>query len=52
MQMTKKKPNIPLILLGAVLAAYLGYLVAGAWREGVEFHAFLSRFEISVKGLF
>lgn len=46
MQTTKKKPNIPLILLGAVLAAYLGYLVAGAWREGIEFHVFLSRFEM------
>ena len=30
MQTTKKKPNILLIVLGAVLASYLGYLVAGA----------------------
>ena len=41
MQTTKKKPNILLIVLGAVLASYLGYLVAGAWREGIEFNAFL-----------
>lgn len=44
MQTTKKKPNILLIVLGAVLASYLGYLVAGAWREGIEFNAFLERF--------
>ena len=46
MQTTKKKPNILLIVLGAVLASYLGYLVAGAWREGIEFNAFLERFEM------
>lgn len=46
MQTTKKKPNILLIALGAVLASYLGYLVAGAWREGIEFNAFLERFEM------
>ena len=46
MQTTKKKPNILLIVFGAVLASYLGYLVAGAWREGIEFNAFLERFEM------
>ena len=46
MQTTKKKPNILLIVLGAVLASYLGYLMAGAWREGIEFNAFLERFEM------
>ena len=46
MQTTKKKTNILLIVLGAVLTSYLGYLVAGAWREGIEFNAFLERFEM------
>lgn len=46
MQTTKKKPNILLIVLGAVLASHFGYLVAGAWREGIEFNAFLERFEM------
>lgn len=44
MQTTKKKPNILMIVLGAIASAYLGYLVAGAWREGIEFNAFLERF--------
>ena len=43
---TKKKPNIIMIVLGALASAFLGYLVAGAWREGIEFHEFLERFTI------
>ena len=43
MQTTKKKPNILMIAIGAVLSGYLGYLVGGAWREGIEFYAFLGR---------
>ena len=46
MQTTKKKPNILLLLLGAIASGYLGYLVAGAWREGIEFNAFLDRFSM------
>lgn len=46
MQTTKKKPNILLIAIGAVLSGYLGYLVGGAWREGIEFNAFLDRFSM------
>ena len=45
MQTTKKKPSIPLIVLGAVLSAYLGYLVNGAWKQGMEFMALLESFE-------
>lgn len=46
MQTTKKKPNIFLLLFGSVLSVYLGYLVAGAWREGIGFQEFLSHFEM------
>lgn len=46
MQTTKKKPNILLIAIGAILSGYLGYLVGGAWREGIEFNAFLERFSM------
>lgn len=46
MQTTKKKPNILLIVLGAIASAFLGYLVAGAWRQGIEFNAFLERFSV------
>ena len=33
MQTTKKKPNILLIVLGAIISAFLGYLVAGRSEE-------------------
>lgn len=46
MQTTKKKPNIIMIVIGAIASAFLGYLVAGAWREGIEFNEFLERFSI------
>ena len=46
MQTTKKKPNILLIVLGAIISAFLGYLVAGAWRQGIEFNVFLERFSV------
>ena len=45
MQTTKKKPNILMIVAGAIASAFLGYLVAGAWRTGIEFNEFLERFE-------
>ena len=41
-----KKPNIILIVIGTILSAYFGYLVAGAWREGIEINAFLDRFSM------
>lgn len=46
MQTTKKKPNIILIVLGALASAFLGYLLAGAWRTEIEFNEFLDRFSI------
>lgn len=42
MQTNKKKPNIPLIIVGAILAVIAGYLVNGAWKQGMEFSAFIS----------
>ena len=45
MQTTKKKPFIPMIVIGAFLSAYLGYLVNGAWKPGMEFAAFMEAFE-------
>ena len=37
MQTTKKMPSLIFILVGAVLAGYLGYLINGAWTEGIAF---------------
>jgi type IV secretion system protein VirD4 len=37
---TNKKPSIPLILIGSLFAAYCGYLVNGAWHQGIEFGDF------------
>jgi len=39
---TKKKPSIPLIIIGALLAAYAGYLLNGAWHQGIEFGDFVN----------
>lgn len=44
MQTSKKKPSVLFLLLGAVIAGYLGYLIGGAWTDGIEFNAFMSRF--------
>ena len=44
MQTSKKKPSVLFLLLGALAAWYLGYLIGGAWEDGIEFNAFLSRF--------
>ena len=41
MQTTKKKPSLIFILVGAVLAGYLGYLINGAWTEGIAFNEFM-----------
>ena len=48
MQTTKKKPSLIFILVGAVLAGYLGYLINGAWIEGIAFNEFMDRY---LKGL-
>ena len=44
MQTTKKKPSLIFILVGAVLAGYLGYLINGAWIEGIAFNEFMVRY--------
>ena len=44
MQTTKKKPSILLLVCGAILAGYLGYLMNGAWHEGIAFNEFMERF--------
>ena len=41
LQTTKKKPWLPMLAIGAVLSAYLGYLVNGAWKDGMEFTEFI-----------
>ena len=41
MQTTKKKPSLIFILVGAVLSGYLGYLINGAWTEGIAFNDFI-----------
>ena len=43
MQTTKKKPSLIFILVGAVLAGYLGYLINGAWIEGIAFNEFIRK---------
>ena len=46
MQTTKRKPNFFMIVVGAIASVFLGYLVAGAWREGIEFNEFMERFQV------
>ena len=43
MQTTKKKPNPFFICLGAVFAAYLGYLFGGIWHNGITIAEFMER---------
>lgn len=42
MKTTKKKPSIFLIIIGALFAAYAGYLINGAWHQGIEFGDFVN----------
>lgn len=44
MRTTKKRPSVLFIILGAAVSAYFGYLVNGAWKQGMEFNAFLEAF--------
>jgi len=44
MKTSKKKLSILFILLGAVLAGYIGYLIGGAWEQGIELNEFIDRF--------
>ena len=42
MQTTKKKPSIIFILLGAMFSAYLGYLLSGAWHQGIQLNELIN----------
>lgn len=44
MQTSKNKPPVVLIAIGFLLAAYLGYLMGGAWYEGIGVADFYNRF--------
>jgi type IV secretion system protein VirD4 len=44
METTKKKPSVVFLLVGAVLAAFAGYLIGGAWHEGISFQEFMDAF--------
>ena len=44
MQTSKKKPSVIFLAFGAILAAYLGYLVGGAWEQGIDLMSFMERF--------
>lgn len=46
MQTTKKKPSVIFLVIGAVLSAYFGYLVNGAWEKGMEFMDFLDAMDV------
>ena len=46
MQTSKKKPSVLFLLLGAVLAGYLGYLIGGAWENGIQLNEFMERFNV------
>lgn len=41
MQITRKKPSWVWIIAGACLFAYLGYLLGGIWKEGMQLAEFL-----------
>lgn len=45
MHTTKKKPNMVLILIGFLFTVYLGYLLAGAWKEGSDLNTFPAALE-------
>lgn len=44
MKTSKKKPSILFLTLGGLLAAYAGYLINGAWEEGMTLSTFLPAF--------
>lgn len=44
MQTSKKKPSAVFIVTGALLAAYLGYLIGGAWSDGQNLMTFMESF--------
>ena len=38
----KKCPSIIIVIVGAVFAAYAGYLVNGAWAMGININDFIT----------
>ncbi|MEY8518236.1 type IV secretory system conjugative DNA transfer family protein [Lachnospiraceae bacterium 29-84] len=44
MVQNKKKVSLWFVVMGAVLCAYAGYLLNGAWEPGMEMNAFLESF--------
>ena len=48
----KKKLSFVLLFIGAVLAAYLGYLINGAWSQGMDFNEFMESFNNVFAGRF
>ena len=44
MVQNKKKVSVWFVVLGALLCAYAGYLLNGAWEPGMEMNAFLESF--------
>ena len=49
MKTSKKKPYLPFIALGALLASYLGYIVGGAWAPGRRLDEFMAVFSYVCK---
>ena len=45
MQTNKKKPSLLFLMLGAILFGYIGYLLNGAWEQGMELIAFLEKLQ-------
>ena len=44
MQTSKKKPSVLFLIFGAILAAYLGYLIGGAYEQGMDLMKFMDSF--------
>lgn len=44
MQTGKRKPLWILVIIGAVMCVFIGYLVGGAWRQGIQAPDFLNKF--------
>ena len=44
MQTSKKSPSVLLIVVGALLVAYIGYLMGGAFEKGMNIMDFMDRF--------
>ena len=44
MMQNKKKISVWFVVVGAILCAYGGYLLNGAWKPGMDINAFLASF--------